>query len=406
MKTQNKSTQAIHAGFLRDQYGSVTAPIYRASTFEVESIDDLTKRVERIISGMSGSGDGYFLYTRFGNPTNSILENRIASLESATDCVVTASGLGAISTAMWTFLKAGDHLLADTALYSDTHGLMLDILTRFGVTVDFIDFNKFDLLHNSLKPNTAMVYFESPCNPTLKINDIEKIADIAHKHNPEIKVVVDNTFATPYLQNPLKLGADIVVHSLTKYIGGHSDALGGAICTADKKDAIKIRLEGIEKCTGAVMSPDNAFLFLRGITTLPVRMMAHCANAAKIAEYLSTSKYVKVVHYPGLKSHPGCEIAKKQMSLFGGMISFELNFNFEETKKFVNSLKLIKLAVSLGGVESLLEHPASMTHAHFTPEELKAADITPSQVRISVGIEDVNDIIADLEQAFSSASNK
>lgn len=323
-------------------------------------------------------------------------------MEQAEDCVVTASGIGAVSTVMWTFLKAGDHVLADTALYGDTHGLMEHVLTKFEVEVTFVDFGNHGLVRNSLRPATAIVYFESLCNPTLKVNDIADIARLVHDINRDIRIVIDNTFATPYLQNPLTLGADIVVHSMTKYMGGHSDVLGGCIL-GSRADMTQVRTTGIEMATGAVAAPDNAFLVLRGLATLPVRMARHCENAAKIADYLAASPFVAKVHYPGLASLSGHEVARKQMRLFGGMISFELNATFAQTKEFVDRLNLVRLAVSLGGVESLLEHPASMTHAHFTPEELAAADITPSQVRLSVGIENVEDIIADLEQALQAA---
>ncbi|MDR1732071.1 MAG: PLP-dependent aspartate aminotransferase family protein [Synergistaceae bacterium] len=395
-KHEGIQTKAIHAGAGEDQFHSVTEPIYRSSTFGFPNIDVGTKRSKDLAAGKDS-----FIYSRVGNPTNAALEHRIAALEGAEACTSTASGIGAISTTLWTFLKAGDHVLADTALYGDTHICIAQVLGKFGVESNFVDFSNPANVKKSLKKNTKVVYFESPCNPTLKINDIAAISKIAHEHNAETKVIIDNTFASPCLQNPLSLGADIVLHSMTKYIGGHSDILGGCVC-GSLEDILKVRFFGIQRATGAVLAPDNAYLAIRGVATLPLRMKIHCENARRVAEYLAHSPFVSVVHYPGLPSHPGHETAKKQMKDFGGMVSVELALTFEQTKVFVNNLKLIKLAVSLGGVETLLEHPASMTHSHLSPEELKAADITPSQVRLSVGVEDADDIIADLEQALNA----
>ncbi|MDR1773768.1 MAG: PLP-dependent aspartate aminotransferase family protein [Clostridioides sp.] len=393
------NTKAIHGKRLKDQFGSVTVPVYRTSTFEFKDIEESGQRAEKFFNG----DGGVFAYSRLGNPTTESLEYTLAELEKAESAVVTGSGIGAISSVMWTFLKQGDHVLADTALYGDTHGLFEKLLKKFGVEIDYVDFTDFELFQKSLKQNTAIVYFESPCNPTLKVNDIEKISTIAHEFNKDIKVVIDNTFPSPYLQNPITLGVDIVVCSMTKYLGGHSDIIGGAIF-GSKKDMLEIRFVGIECATGSVLSPDNAFLVMRGIATLPVRMQRHCENAMKIAEYLEKSKYIKNVYYPGLKSNPYHEIAKKQMRNFGGMIAFETSLDFEKTKKFIDELKIVKLAVSLGGVESLIEHPASQTHHSLSEEELALAGISPTQVRMSVGIEDVEDLIDDLEQAFKKAS--
>lgn len=389
----------IHGGAEHDLHGAVAEPVYRSSTFGFRSVEESAARA----AGVLGGQKGLYVYTRLGNPTKAALERRMAALEEAEDCVVTASGIGAISTVMWTFLKRGDHLLVDTALYGDTHAPFEEALAKFGVEADFVDFNDLDRVRHSLKPNTAIVYFESPCNPTLKVNDIAAIGAIAHARHSGVRVVIDNTFATPYHQNPLALGADIVVHSMTKYLGGHSDVIGGCICgsKADEGGHVaRIRFEGIEHTTGAVMAPDNAYLVLRGIATLAVRMARHCENAGKVARYLESSPHATRVHYPGLESHPAHEVAAKQMRAPGGMVAVELAGTFEQTKAFVNGLDLIRLAVSLGGVESLVEHPASMTHASFSPAELQAAGIAPTLVRISVGIEDADDLIADLAQAF------
>ncbi|TDV28489.1 methionine-gamma-lyase [Paraburkholderia caballeronis] len=365
-----RSTQVIHAGTERDPYGSVTTSVSRSGTSGFASVDEAAA-----------------------------LERRMAALEGAGDCVVTASGIGAISTVMWTFLKPGDHLLADTALHGDTHALFAHALTRFGIEVDGVDFNDVDRVRDALKANTAIVYFESPCNPTLKVNDIAALSALAHTHHPHVRVVVDNSFATPYLQNPLALGANLVVHSTTKYLGGHGDGVGGCIC-GTKADVARLRFDGIGHATGAMMAPDNAYLVLRGIATLSVRMERHCDNAAKIARYLAGSPHVARVHYPGLAADPGHAVAVTQMRAPGGMVALELAGSFEQAKAFVNGLKLIRIAVSPGGVESVIEHPASMTHARLAPDERPAAGIAPTLVRVSVGIEDVDDLIGDLEQAF------
>lgn len=398
MKT---NTQLIHGAAEHHPFGAVAEPVYRSSTFGFESVEESATRA----AGIFGGQPDLYVYTRLGNPTNAALERRMAALEGAQDCVVTASGIGAISTVMWTLLGKGQHLLADTALYGDTHALFEQSLTRFGVEVDFVDFTELDRVRGALKPTTAMVYFETPCNPTLKVNDIGAISQVAHAHSDRIRVVIDNTFATPYLQNPLALGANMVVHSMTKYLGGHSDVVGGCIC-GSKADISKLRFEGVEHSTGAVMSPDNAFLVMRGIATLAVRMERHCENAAQVARHLYGSPHVARVYYPGLSSDPGHEVAFRQMRAFGGMVAFEMAGSLEQAKTFMNSLRLIQRAVSLGGVESLAEHPASMTHSSYTPEELQAAGIAPTLIRLSVGIEDVEDIVADLDQAFAALSRQ
>jgi len=391
-------TQAIHAGTEPNEHGAVAEPIYRTSTYSFDSIADSQERAEQM---RTGHGSAYF-YSRLGNPTNSALERRLAVLEHAEAAVVTGAGMGAISSVMWTFLKSGDHLIADTALYGETHGLFADFLTKFGVEVEFIDLTDLSALAAALRPQTAMVYLESPCNPTMKINDIAGIAEEVHAHDPATRVVVDNTFASPYLQNPLLLGADLVVHSMTKYLGGHSDVVAGCVC-GGVEDIAWLRYTGIARATGAVLAADSAYLALRGIATLPVRMEAHCDNAERIAAWLVASPHVAAVHYPGLATHPGHEIAARQMRRFGGMLAVDLNLGQEQTMAFVDALRLARIAVSLGGVETLVEHPAGMTHQSLAPEQLAAAGIAPSLLRFSIGIEDVDDLIADLEQAFAAA---
>ena len=393
----SKKTDLIHAGHIKDQFGSVTNPVYRTSTF-------IFKNVEQGARRFSGKEKGY-IYTRLGNPTLTALQDKLAKIEGGQACQVAASGMGAISAVMWTFLKKGDRLISDHTLYGCTYALFMHSLTRFGVDLVLTDLSKPENLKKYLNKNTVMVYFETPTNPNMKVNDIKEIAKITHKYNKKIKVVVDNTFPSPYCQTPLKQGADIVVHSCTKYINGHADVIAGAVI-GKKEDIDQIAAVGIKDCTGAVMDPGVAFLVNRGLSTLGVRMEQHCKNAQEIAEYLSKSKYVKKVNYPGLPGTKNHEIAKKQMSLFGGMLSFETALTFEQTKKFVDSLKVFTLAVSLGGFESLIEHPASMTHSTYLEADLKKAGIPPCLVRVSVGLEDTKDLIADLEQAFVKATKK
>lgn len=387
-------TKAIHCVKYKDQFGSVNTPVYQTSTFSFNSVNQGANR-------FSGKESGY-IYTRLGNPTSDVLANKIAALENAQACVMTASGMGAISSVVWTFLKSGVRLIADNNLYGCTYALFLHTLTRFGVDVKLVDCSNLNEIKKALTKNTIMVYFETPANPTMKINDIAAISKLVHHYNSKIKVVVDNTFASPYLQKPLTLGADIVVHSVTKYINGHSDVIAGCVC-GSKKDIQSVAMIGVKDCTGSVLDPHAAFLVNRGFSTIGVRMEQHCANAQKIAAYLAKCKYVKKVNYPGLRNTKEYSVAKKQMSDFGGMISFETKLTFEQTKKFVNNLKVWILAVSLGGFESLIEHPASMTHSTYSKQDLAKFNITPNLIRISVGLEDVNELIADFEQAFNKA---
>lgn len=386
-------TKAIHGGNVRDkQYGSLTMPIYQTSTFYFENCEQGGHR-------FAGEEDG-FIYTRLGNPTSSVLEDKVAVLEGGEACVAASSGMGAISACLWTIAGAGKHILADETLYGCTFALLQHGMTRYGVEVTFIDTSDLEAVKANLKENTVCVYLETPANPNLKITDIAEIAKIAHGYNPAIKVVCDNTFASPYLQQPLALGADVVVHSATKYLNGHGDVIAGFV--VGSKDFIsEVKMFGIKDMTGSVLGPFEAFLILRGLKTLEVRMERHCANAKKIAEYLDKQDKVEKVYYPGLVSHPGHEIAKKQMKDFGGMISFEVKGGKEAGMKFVNSLSLATIAVSLGDAETLIEHPASMTHSTYTAEELKDAGISEGLIRLSVGLENVEDIIADLDAGFA-----
>ncbi|OFL27890.1 methionine gamma-lyase [Fusobacterium sp. HMSC064B12] len=383
-------TTAIHAGTLKNLYGTLAMPIYQTSTFIFDSAEQGGRR-------FALEEDGY-IYTRLGNPTTTVLENKIAALEEGEAAVATSSGMGAISSTLWTVLKAGDHIVTDKTLYGCTFALMNHGLTKFGVEVTFVDTSNLDEVKKAMKKNTRVVYLETPANPNLKIVDLEALAKLAHT-NPNTLVIVDNTFATPYMQKPLKLGADIVVHSVTKYINGHGDVIAGLVVT-NKELADQIRFVGLKDMTGAVLGPQDAYYIIRGMKTFEIRMERHCANAKKVVEFLNKHPKIEKVYYPGLETHPGYEIAKKQMKDFGAMISFELKGGFEAGKTLLNNLKLCSLAVSLGDTETLIQHPASMTHSPYTKEEREAAGITDGLVRLSVGLENVEDIIADLEQGL------
>ena len=384
------ATRAIHGGASTNTFGALTAPIYQTSTFVFDSAEQGGNRFALAEEG--------YIYSRLGNPTNAVVEEKVAILENTEACVSTGSGMGAISAALWTAVQSGDHIVASDTLYGCTFALMNHGLPRAGIEVSFVDMTDLDAVQKAMKSNTKVVYMETPANPTLKIVDIEAISKIAHTVEGCI-AIVDNTFCTPYIQRPAELGADVVVHSATKYLNGHGDVIAGFVC--GKTDFItQVRLFGIKDMTGTVLSPFDAFLIARGMKTLQIRMEKHCANAMKVAEFLESHPAVATVSYPGLKSFPQYELAKKQMALPGGMISFELNGGKEEGAVVMNNVHVCKLAVSLGDAETLIEHAASMTHSTYTSEELKMAGISEGLVRLSVGIEDAEDIIADLKQAL------
>ncbi|MBI6872981.1 methionine gamma-lyase [Clostridium aciditolerans] len=392
IKEMGFDTRAIHGGHIGDkQFGSLATPIYQTSTFIFDSAEQGGNR-------FAGQENGY-IYTRLGNPTCTEVEEKLALLEGGEAAVATGSGMGAISSALWTALKAGDHVVASDTLYGCTFALLNHGLTRFGIDVTFVNASNPEEVREALRPNTKVVYLESPANPTLKINDIRKISDIAHKNNSDCLVFVDNTFCTPCLQRPLELGADVVVHSATKYLNGHGDVIAGFV--VGKQDFInQVRFFGLKDMTGAVLSPFDAYLIIRGMKTLPIRMERHCKNAMEVAKFLEAHPAVDKVYYPGLESFEDYELAKKQMSHPGAMISFELKGGVEEGKTVMNNVKLSTLAVSLGDAETLIQHPASMTHSPYTAEERHAAGISDGLVRLSVGLENVEDIIADLKQSL------
>ena len=392
------ATRQIHEGSLKiPGIGPLAMPIFQTSTFVFDNAAQGAKR-------FACEEEGY-IYTRLGNPNANQLAKKIANLEGGEAAIIASSGIGAITTAIYSLVEGGDHIVADTTLYGCTLAYLKHGLSKFGVESTFADLSDINNLRKSIKPNTKVVYFETPCNPTLKIIDIKATADEVHKINPEIKVVVDNTFCTPYIQRPLELGADVVVHSATKYLNGHGDVIAGVV-VGSAEYITKCTLFGMKDMTGAVIGPFEAFLINRGMKTLNIRMERHCQNAQVIAEFLESDSHVKNVIFPGLKSHPSYEIAKKQMKLPGGMICFELDATREQTEQFINSLELCTLAVSLGDAETLIEHPASMTHSPLSDEELAEANLTPTMVRISAGLEDPEDIIDDIKSAFVKVFGK
>ena len=390
LKNKGIGTIAIHAGQGKNPFGALSTPIYQTSTFVFDSTEQGGAR-------FAGKEEGY-IYSRLGNPTTTVAEEKIAALECGEAAAATSSGMGAISSALWTLLRAGDHVIADKILYGCTFALLSHGMTRYGVEVEFLDTSDLEAVKKAMKKNTRVEYLETPANPNLKISDIEEIAKIAHT-NEYTKVVVDNTFASPYLQRPLELGADLVVHSATKYLNGHGDVIAGFV-VGNKELITEVKLFGIKDMTGSVLGPTEAHLIIRGLKTFEIRMQRHCENAMKVAEYLNAHPKVSKVYYPGLEDHEGYKIAKKQMTGFGGIMSFELKGGFEAGKTLLNNVEMCALAVSLGDTETLIQHPASMTHSAYTSEELKEAGIPEGLVRLSVGLENIEDIIADLDKAL------
>ena len=366
------------------------SPIYQTSTYIFESTQQGAAR-------FALEEEGY-IYTRLHNPNADEVAARIACLEGGEAGMLTGSGMGAILSVFWNYLKAGDHILSDCTLYGCTFAFLSQGVKRFGVDVTFVDFNDLDAVRAAIRPNTRFAYCESATNPDLKVIDIAALSAAVKSAKPDVLVMVDNTFASPYLVQPLKLGADIVVHSVTKYLNGHGDVIAGAIITTAER-VRDITYCGLKYMTGACIAPFDSYLIGRGLKTLDIRMEKHSASALKIARFLEGHPAVGRVCYPGLESHPQHELAKREFrhGCFGGMISFEPKCGRERTSEMVNRLKLCTLAVSLGDAITLIEHPASMTHNTYTVEELAQIGISESLLRLSVGLEDPDDIIADLK---------
>lgn len=395
MKDQHAAapeTLVVHAGIGQYEHLPVVPPIYQTSTFAFEDAD-------RGAALFAGRVRGY-IYSRMGNPTVEALEQNLAALEGGYGALACSSGMAAIHTALAALTRCGDHVLCSDAVYGPTCTLVESLLPRSGVDATLVDTSDLHAVRQAMRPNTSILYIETPGNPTLVITDLEALCAIAHERGA--LVVVDNTFMSPILQQPFRWGADVVVHSLTKFLNGHADVVGGAIVVRDEPRYREFRK--VLNHLGGVLPPFEAFLVHRGIKTLALRMQRHSENALRIAEYLEAHPAVEWVRYPGLKSHPQYELAVKQMARPGAMISFELREGLEAGRTLMNSVRLFALAVSLGGVESLIQHPASMTHASMGAEARRRAHITDGLVRISVGIENVDDLIADLDQGLAIAS--
>jgi cystathionine gamma-synthase len=377
-------TVCVQAGTRKDTtFNAVAVPIYATSTFAFEA---------------PGKTKGYD-YSRTANPTRAALEECLAALEGGAGATATATGMAAETSVMGLF-PAGSHIIAGHDIYGGTYRLFASVLSARGLEFSFVDMSNPQQVRDAIRPNTRAIWIETPSNPLLNLVDIAAICGIARRH--DITTIVDNTFMSPIFQKPLALGADIVVHSTTKYLNGHSDMVGGAIISGTPDNAIKVA--AIVNALGTCSSPFDSWLVMRGIRTLPIRMAAHERNAKALAEFLAGHKAVERVYYPGLKSHPQHRLAKKQMTGFGGMLSFDIRGGKKAAFKFIQALNIFAFAESLGGVESLVEHPETMSHASMTPEARRAAGITQANVRVSTGIEDADDLVADVEQALAAVN--
>lgn len=383
------STKAVHAGDKRgSSTGAVVEPIYETSVFAFSS-------TKQLVDVMGEKAEGY-VYTRYGNPTNRSVENKMAELEQSEDAAVFSSGMAAIATTFFTLVSSGDHVVSTRDLYGGTLEFFNKVLPKFGVETTLVDATDLDEIRSATRSNTKVIYAETPTNPTLKVADLSAVAKIGKEKGAT--AVVDSTFASPYNTKPTELGVDVVVHSATKYLCGHNDVTAGVVCGSEK---FVQELKKTRKSLGGTLDPLAAWLLLRGLKTLGLRMERHNSNGIKVATYLERHPKVKTVHYPGLESHPQHAIAKRQMTGFGGVVSFEIDRDYETTVKFVENLKLCSLASSLGGTETLVTQPVTASHYFVSVEDRKKAGITDQLIRLALGIEDPEDIIADLEQAFN-----
>jgi len=387
-KKSGFNSKLVHGAGVHDPLGSVITPIYQTSTFSFESAEEGAKC-------FSGESSGY-IYTRIGNPTISDLEKTIALLENGFGGIGTSSGMAAVNVVYMTLLSAGAHIVSHNAIYGPARSIIESTWAKFGVESTYVDTSDLEQVKKAIRPNTKLIYLETPANPTIGISDIPAICEIAHQHH--IPVCVDNTFCSPYLQQPLDLGADIVLHSMTKFINGHADIVGGVIVAKNEDDYKKLRAMMV--VLGCNMDPHQAFLTRRGLKTMGIRIDRAQENAIKVAEFLENHPKVGWVRYPGLKSHPHYELGKKLMKGPGAMISFGLTGGLEAGRTLMNNVKLCVLAVSLGGIETLIQHPSSMTHSKLSAEAKQQGGISDDLVRLSVGIEEVGDIIGDLDQAL------
>ncbi len=391
-RQQSIESRCVHAGIGSYSHRPVIPPIFQTSTFAFENADQGAAIFE-------GREPGY-VYTRVGNPTVAALEECVASLEGGCQAIACGSGMAAVHTSLAGLLKEGDHVVCSDAVYGPTCTLLTEVLANFGIESTIVDTSDLAAVHASMRPNTTVVFVETPGNPTLVVTDLEAVCAIAHEHGA--KAIVDNTFMSPILQRPFEQGADVVIHSMTKFLNGHADVVAGMIVVQD--DALGAIYRKALLHFGGVMAPFEAFLVHRGIKTLPLRVRHQSESALKVAQHLEEHDAVEWVRYPGLPSHPGHDVSRKQASAGGAVISFGLRGGLEAGKAMMNAVELCDLAVSLGGVESLIEHPASMTHASMGREARERAHITDGLVRLSVGIEGVDDLIADLDDALAEAA--
>ena len=391
LKKSGFNSKLIHGGEYEDALGSAVTPIFQSSTFKFKSADHGA-------ACFAGEDDGY-IYTRIGNPTIKDLEKTMAALENGYGGIATSSGMGAVNCVYLAYLGAGSHVVSHEAVYGPARVVLETLYVQFGVECTFVNTADLEQVKKAIRPNTRLIYTETPANPTMDITDLRAVANLAHEHG--IPVCVDNTFCSPYLQKPLDLGVDIVLHSMTKFINGHADVVAGMLVTKTE-DNYK-RLRGVMTNVGCNMDPHQAFLTRRGLKTLGIRIDRAQDNAIKVAEFLSDHPKIDWIMYPGLESHPQYELGKRQMEGPGAMLSFGLKGGYDAGKVLMNSVELALLAVSLGGIETLIQHPASMTHSKMSAEAKKKAGISDGLVRLSVGIEDVEDIISDLEQGLNKA---
>jgi len=389
LKKSGFNSKLIHGGEYHDPLGSAVTPIFQSSTFKFKS-------AEHGAACFAGEDDGY-IYTRIANPTIRDLEKTMAALENGYDGIATSSGMGAINCVYLAYLGAGAHIISHEAVYGPARVVLETLYVQFGIESTFVNTSDLDQVKEAIRPDTKLIYTETPANPTIDISDLQALAELAHEH--EIPVCVDNTFCSPYLQKPLDLGVDIVLHSMTKFINGHADVVAGMLVTKTEEDYKRLRSVMVN--VGCNMDPHQAFLARRGLKTLAIRIDRAQENAIKVANYLEEHPKVDWIKYPSLKSHPQYDLARRQMEGPGAMISFGLKGGYDAGKKLMNSVNLALLAVSLGGIETLIQHPASMTHSKMSKEAKQHAGISDGLVRLSVGIEDVEDIIADLEQGLN-----
>lgn len=395
MRKQQIETMLIHEGYESSEYqGSLTPPLFQTSTFTFPT-------AQHGEQSFSGERNGY-IYSRLGNPTVHILEERMATLEEGESALAFGSGMAAVSTTLFSLISTGDHIVCSKGIYGCTFGLLEMLENRFNVQHDFCNMSTEEELMEVIQENTRVIFIETPINPTMKVIDIEKVVTVAKKKN--IKVVVDNTFCSPYLQKPLTLGCDIVLHSATKYIGGHGDVIAGIVVCKTRE--LAEAMIPVRKDTGGIMSPFDAWLLLRGLKTLAVRMERHCDNAEKVFTFLKSHSIVKEVYYPGDSNHPDYYISNKQMRKGGGVIAFTVRGSKEETQDILNQLKMIKIAVSLGDTETLIQHPATMTHSVVPKKLQQKMGITDNLIRMSVGLEAWEDIVDDLQQAFANTTKQ